>query len=341
MSVFGLALVRSTILSSLIRSALPGESSGTRILAVLVVVSGAASALVMNDTVAIIGAPLVITIARSCGVSPRPFLYALAFSVTTGSILSPIGSPQALIIANSGMGSPFAVFFRHLAVPTILSLGLVGAVVAIRWREVYRIRAQVPPVVDAHLTPRHQQAVLVAAAALVAMICSKVALVSLGGPQVPLVAIAVVPVVPLLVLSPQRAGLVKGADWRMLAFFASLFVVMRGVWEVELIHEYLVPSPGAGATRIMLEAGVMSQVLSNVPYVALVVPSFAAAGDAALMALAAGSTLAGNMLLLGAASNVIIAQQAELYGESLPFSEFLRVGLPLSLAQICVYALFL
>jgi Na+/H+ antiporter NhaD/arsenite permease-like protein len=59
------------------------------------------------------------------------------------------------------------------------------------------------------------------------------------------------------------------------------------------------------------------------------------------MALAAGSTLAGNLTILGAASNVIIVQNAEKQGETLTFAEFARVGVPLTLLQMAVYWVFL
>jgi Na+/H+ antiporter NhaD/arsenite permease-like protein len=55
------------------------------------------------------------------------------------------------------------------------------------------------------------------------------------------------------------------------------------------------------------------------------------------MALAAGSTIAGNLTILGAASNVIIIQNAEKQGETLTFWEFARVGLPLTILQVAVY----
>jgi Na+/H+ antiporter NhaD/arsenite permease-like protein len=55
------------------------------------------------------------------------------------------------------------------------------------------------------------------------------------------------------------------------------------------------------------------------------------------MALAAGSTIAGNLTILGAASNVIIIQNAEKQGATLTFFEFMKVGLPLTILQVLVY----
>ncbi|MFW9968425.1 MAG: anion transporter, partial [Candidatus Thorarchaeota archaeon] len=59
------------------------------------------------------------------------------------------------------------------------------------------------------------------------------------------------------------------------------------------------------------------------------------------IALAAGSTIAGNMLILGAASNVIIIQNAEKRGETITFIEFAKIGIPLTLLQILVLVIFL
>jgi Na+/H+ antiporter NhaD/arsenite permease-like protein len=60
-----------------------------------------------------------------------------------------------------------------------------------------------------------------------------------------------------------------------------------------------------------------------------------------MFALAAGSTLAGNLTILGAASNVIVIQNAEKHGETLTFLEFLRFGVPLTLIQSGIFTLFL
>ena len=55
------------------------------------------------------------------------------------------------------------------------------------------------------------------------------------------------------------------------------------------------------------------------------------------MALAAGSTIAGNLLILGAASNIIIIQNSEKKGETISFLDFARVGIPLTVFNTAVY----
>ena len=83
------------------------------------------------------------------------------------------------------------------------------------------------------------------------------------------------------------------------------------------------------------------QIISNVPFVALFQPLLINPSAQDLMALAAGSTIAGNLFILGAASNVIIIQNAEKSGETLTFLDFARVGVPLTALNVFVYWIFL
>lgn len=60
------------------------------------------------------------------------------------------------------------------------------------------------------------------------------------------------------------------------------------------------------------------------------------------MALAAGSTVAGNLFILGAASSIIIIQNAEKRkGETITFMEFAKVGIPLTMLNVIVYYIYL
>ncbi|MDE1823180.1 MAG: anion transporter, partial [Candidatus Micrarchaeota archaeon] len=60
------------------------------------------------------------------------------------------------------------------------------------------------------------------------------------------------------------------------------------------------------------------------------------------IALAAGSTIAGNLFILGAASNVIILQSAEKrYGQTLSFMDFAKIGSVVTALNVIVYWLFL
>ncbi len=76
-------------------------------------------------------------------------------------------------------------------------------------------------------------------------------------------------------------------------------------------------------------------------FVALYLPLIPGEPVKGMMALAAGSTIAGNLFILGAASNVIVIQKAELENETLTFLDFAKVGVPLTILNILVYMVFL
>lgn len=147
----------------------------------------------------------------------------------------------------------------------------------------------------------------------------------------------------MLLLSPRRSAILRMIDWPTLVFFAAMFVLMESVWQTGFFQQFVLAGGLTKVPALLATSVVFSQFISNVPFVALFLPMVLVAGGtpAQLMALAAGSTLAGNLTILGAASNVIIVQNAEKQGETLTFYEFARVGVPLTLLQMAVYWVFL
>jgi Na+/H+ antiporter NhaD/arsenite permease-like protein len=163
--------------------------------------------------------------------------------------------------------------------------------------------------------------------------------------DLPLTFVAAAAAAPLLLASRRRVELLRGLDWSTLVFFAAMFVLMRSVWDSGLFQAALDRAgPRLVEVPVVLAVSVAaSQLVSNVPLVAMLLPALASAGASAqaLTALAAGATIAGNLFILGAASNVIVIQNAERRGETLTFLEFARVGVPLTAINTLVYWLFL
>jgi Na+/H+ antiporter NhaD/arsenite permease-like protein len=303
------------------------------------------SALLMNDTLAIIGTPLVLSLATRFKISPSLLLITLAVAITTGSVMSPIGNPQNLLIAqDSGMTAAFVTFGSWLLIPTVINL-LIAFVVL---RLLYREEVSYQPVtydpqspVDASVTlpVRCSLAIilLLAAANIVASLLGAHMVITL-----PLIALGAA--APVLFFSGQRWTVLRGIDWATLVFFAAMFVLMESVWQTGFFQSFVDGSMVSSVPMILATSVLISQVISNVPFVALFQPVILQAGGgttAHLMALAAGSTIAGNLTILGAASNVIIIQNAEKQGQTISFIEFIRVGIPLTILQTAVYWFFL
>lgn len=305
---------------------------------------GLLSALLMNDTLAIIGTPLVLYFARMFDVSPKLLLLALAVAVTTGSVMSPIGNPQNLLIAlNGGLDNPFLVFLQYLLIPTLVNLLLAYLLLKYFYKSQFQglpLQIRREQIRDSELASLSRASFIL----LIILILLKIATVLLGvGSEFRLTYIALVSCLPIILLSSRRLEVMRKIDWQTLIFFAAMFVLMESVWSSRIFQNLLAGTDTdlTSVPAILTLSVLLSQLISNVPFVALFQPLLAGAAPRDLMALAAGSTIAGNLFILGAASNVIIIQNAEKSGETLTFMEFARVGVPLTAANLAVYWLFL
>ena len=309
--------------------------------------TGFLSALLMNDTIGIIGTPVMLLLARKHAMPAKPLLLALAFGVTIGSVLSPIGNPQNLLIAVQGnIPNAFILFFRWLLIPSIINLFVAFAFLRLYYRtdfhEAELSHSQEP-------IRNHELAWLskISLWIIVVLVGVKVISASLGADDfLRLTHIALAACLPILIASPRRWHIIRRIDWHTLVFFAAMFVLMESVWNTGFFQGILergqvdLHSPAA----LISVSVVVSQFVSNVPLVALMMPALlkSGVGTPGLLALAAGSTIAGNLSILGAASNVIIIQNAERRGkETIGFWEFLRIGAPLTIVNAFVYWVFL
>ena len=301
----------------------------------------------MNDTLAIIGTPVVLLVARKHEMSPKLLLLALAFSVTIGSVVSPIGNPQNLLIALNGkIDDPFGTFFRWLFIPTVINLFVVYIVLKYFYRSDFHdvpLKYSQEPIRNQELAFLSKLSIQMVAVLIVLKILSVVLRLNI---EFRLTYIALISALPILIGSKQRWIIIRKIDWYTLIFFASMFILMDSVWRSEFFQHVLVESKqDVTSTGMILSVSiVLSQLISNVPLVALYQPMLIHAGTVTkgFMALAAGSTIAGNLFILGAASNIIIIQNVENKSHyTITFLDFAKVGIPLTIMNTAVYWLFL
>lgn len=347
MFAIGQALEESGYLAHLSQRLFKLGTTAGSLMFIVVFGSGLLAAFLMNDTMAIVCTPLLLVLSRNSKIAAGPLLLALAFGVTTGSVLSPIGNPQNLLIALSGgIDNPFLTFIKYLAVPTIINLGVVYFMLKLYYPRFFRNPIQIPesaPVRDNKLAGLCKISLVF----LAFLIAAKIILVIVApGFEFRLTYIALISALPVLAGSRRRLEIIRRLDWSTLVFFASMFVLMASVWGSGVFQSALARLDlDLGGQGVVLGISVvLSQFISNVPMVALYLPVLKQAGSStgALMALAAGSTIAGNLTILGAASNVIIIQSCEnRCEETITFWEFLRIGFPLTVINVLIYWLFL
>jgi len=322
------------------------DSSDYLVLSILFGI-GTASAFLMNDTLAIVGTPVVLSLAKKHKMRPKLLLLSLAFAATIGSAMSPIGNPQNLLIAlNGNIRNPFIEFSRFLFVPTIINLFAAYFLLKLFYREEFHngtLNHFKEPIKDEKLAGLSKASLIL----IVFLVAAKILTVFLGIKiDFRLTYIALISALPVLLLSPRRFEMVKKIDWHTLVFFAAMFVLMQSVWNTGFFQSIIagLNINITSVAMILVVSVVLSQLISNVPLVALYLPMLLHVGASTkeMIALAAGSTIAGNLFILGAASNVIIIQNAEKKeGETLTFLEFARVGVPLTIVNVAVYWVFL
>ncbi len=344
--VIGQALEDSGYLSHISYRLFRRAKSLNRLVLYILFGMGLLSALLMNDTLAIIGTPVVLSLARKTNTQPKILLFSLAFAVTIGSVMSPIGNPQNLLIVIHGnVTNPFVTFLRFLLVPTLINLFLAYLLLRLFYRKHFHSQ---PSTYTQELIKDPRLAMLsrVSLMLLVVLVIAKITITLLGLEiDFRLTYIALIAALPVIVFIPKRPAILKRIDWYTLIFFAAMFILMQSVWDSAVFQSVINGANlNLSSTGVILAASVLlSQVLSNVPLVALYLPVLAKIGAATkeMMALAAGSTIAGNLSILGAASNVIIIQNAEKRtGATLTFFEFVRIGVPLTIINTLVYWLF-
>lgn len=346
MFVVGESLAESGYLRHLSFMIFKRAKSTDGLVLIIIFVMGFFSAILMNDTLAIIGTPLVLYFAERHDIEPKLTLLALCFAITTGSVMSPIGNPQNLLIAIGGnLPSPFATFIKYLALPTAINLFLAYIVLKVFYGRAFHAL----PLVHLREAIKDRRLATLSMVSLIIVAVLIVVKAALGlmaiGVDFKLTYIALLAALPPIIFSHKRIKLIKGIDWHTLIFFAALFVLMESVWASEPVQAVIYRFGGAGASigAVLALSVAVSQVVSNVPFVALYLPTLTAngAGVKGMMALAAGSTIAGNLLILGAASNVIVIQSAERRGATLSFVEFAKAGAVMTAINLAVYWAYL
>ncbi|MDD1709540.1 MAG: anion transporter [Methanoregulaceae archaeon] len=342
MFVVGVAVQESGFLSSLSHRIFSRAKNPDQFLLLLIMAMGLFSAVLMNDTIAVIGTPLVIALACTWGIDRKGALLALCFAITIGSVTTPIGNPQNFLIASyADLGDGFTPFLVHLGIPTLINLVLAWVVVRTFYppSKEYCMPVQPEPVRD----PGLARLAALSLGIILVLIGLRIVGGFIGYNPLPLMVIALAGAAPLLIMSPRRGELVRKVDWYTLVFFAALFVLMQSVFDTGFFQSAVDIKAVTPIPVIMIVSVVISQFISNVPFVALFQPLIIQQGMSveAILALAAGSTIAGNLTVLGAASNVIVIQNAERQGVTITFLEFLKLGLPLTIVNVIIYSVFL
>ncbi|MFC0402306.1 SLC13 family permease [Paraburkholderia rhizosphaerae] len=345
--------------------------SGRRFLLLLIVIVAPLCAFLPNATTVILLAPIIVRVATALEVDIVPPLILSAIVSNAAGLLTLVGDPATFLVGSS-IGMTFVEYLRRVSAGAILTLVVVPPLLPFLMRDIWNVRRTLPAFAHRARITRPVYAGL-SLAVLVAMMALFVFGEDLPGRIVPPVVALIASALALLVgyvsrIEPTESVL-RDVDWKTLLFLACIFCVVQAMVKTGLLQVMSASLYQLFGARLPLVAlalivgiGVLSSLLANVPVAAasiVMVKGYLVAAefvpDIALsdrfsawpavtlpvfIAMMFGATLGGNATLVGSAANIVTAGICSREGKPVTFARFLRYGLPVTIAQLAVSAVY-
>jgi Na+/H+ antiporter NhaD/arsenite permease-like protein len=312
--------------------------SPSHLLPGVIFTSGILSAFLVNDVVCLVMTPLLLKICQQFSKRPIPYLLALATASNIGSTATITGNPQNILI-----GSISGISYRYFlaALAPVALIGLFIDWMVLHW--LYPNRdgvADLKPATDTRQIDTISRRQLAFPLTILALVLAGF----IAGLSPALVA-AMGGAVLLIRRSVHPEEIYKEIDWPLLVFFIGLFLIIGAAEQAGVAQQMLAVAERMNLHNTWIFAGVvalLSNLVSNVPAVMLLkglVPQFQNPSQFWLL-LAMASTLAGNLTVTGSIANIIVIEKARPEVE-ISFKDYLRAGVPVTMATLIVGVLWL
>ncbi|MFG2533086.1 ArsB/NhaD family transporter [Streptomyces sp. NPDC048516] len=322
-----------------------------RVMAMLIVITALASALLDNVTTVLLIAPVTLLVCERLALPAAPFLIAEVLASNIGGTATLVGDPPNIIIA-SRAGLTFNDFLVHLAPLSAVLIVVLLALCRVMFRKTFvydeerAVEIMALEEREAIKNPRLLiQGLVVLALVVAGFVLHPVlhyapSIVALLGAGL-LVAIS----------SAETSEVLAEVEWPTLAFFAGLFIMIGGLIDTGVISEvskalaHVIGSNElAGSMTLLSASAVLSGVIDNIPYVATMAPitsdlvhNMGGGSDHVMWwALALGADLGGNATAIGASANVVVLGIAERNRQPISFWQFTKYGLIVTAATVAL-----
>lgn len=322
-----------------IRSVRLSRGEPLRLLLILSLVTAVLSALLDNVTTVVLITPITLSIAGRLGISPMPFLISQILAANIGGTATLIGDPPNILIGSAAR-LDFGAFLVNLGPVTVL----VFLAFVVLMRVAFRHSLQVPDArkeAALELTEAGtitDRPLLVRALVVVGFTMVGFLGHSALGLEAGTVALLGATILMLVGgLDPHEAF--REVEWSTLFFFVGLFVLVESVVHVGIVGgfaDWLAKASGGdigiASIGLLWFSALASAIIDNIPYTATAIPVVQRLIESGLPAeplwwsLALGACLGGNLTIVGASANVVVANRATRAGHPIRFFEFIRYG---------------
>jgi len=306
------------------------------LLAAVIAVVGALSAVFSNDVICLAIAPVLADACLERRLDPVPYLLGLACAANVGSAATLIGNPQNMLIGQV-LELSFAGYFLEAIAPVLLGLAAVWAILAWQTRGRWRTVLDDPPPERRREDAPYDRWQTIKGLGVACALVGAFLFSDLPRDVVALVGAGLL-LMSRRLHSNKMLGLV---DWELLVLFIGLFVVNHALAQTGLTEQAVAALTNAGVplaeSRPLFAATlVLSNIVSNVPAVMLLLPVATEPFSGPMLALV--STLAGNLLIVGSIANIIVVDAARRRGIAIDWRSHARAGVPVTLATLAITA---
>jgi len=327
------------------------------VLAIFVVITAVASALLDNVTTVLLIAPVTFLVCDRLALNPVPYLIAEVLASNIGGTATLIGDPPNIIIGSKA-GLSFNDFLVNLG-PFILVL-LVVFVAVCRWMFRDAFHSDPDRVAEVMALSEREaienRKLLAQSLGVLVLVLAGFTLHTVLHAQPSVVALLGAGLLVLVsrITTPQALA---DVEWETLVFFMGLFVMVGALVKtgvIDVVARALATATGGhllvAAMALLILSAVMSGIVDNIPFVATMTPVVAGlvadehgspGAHALWWALALGADLGGNATAVGASANVVALGLAKRNGTEITFWQFTRYGAVIAAISVVLAAPYL
>ena len=353
------------------RYLLATQGSGKRFLLSLFLLVGPLCAILPNATTVILLAPIIIRVALALEVDFVGPMVITAIISNSAGLLTLVGDPATFLVGSS-IGMTFNEYLRNVSLGGLISVLTLVPLLPWLFKDLWRVKRSLPA--DLKATPLERPLLCMFALLILALMVLLFLFGDLLPTKVAPPAVAIIGATLALLLIYESkvepvTKVLQDVDWRTLLFIIALFCLVEAFTKTGILQsmsQNLYTWFGTNLILISLVilavVGFSSSLLANIPVVAamlLMVKGYLVTAEfvpeqalvaafvnwpphllPVFVAMMFAGTLGGNATLIGASANVVAVGICASHGKRVSFLTFMRYGVPLTICQLVVSALY-
>ncbi len=344
--------------------------SGKRLLLLIFALLLPLNAFLPNATVVILVAPIIIRVCQALKVDFVGPMIVTAIISNAAGMLTLVSDPATFLVGRA-IGVSFIDYLQMVSLGGLLAALVVVPFLPRLLPQVWNVQVALPP--SAPVAIKYPGFLVLSLLVVLMMVALFIIGESLPTrivpPQVAIIGASLALLVVYSVRIEPVGEVIRDVDWKTLVFLGAIFTLVQAFIKTDLLQGLSIQLYHWFGTEFTLVAlvtlfsiGTIGFVVANIPLVAtalVMITGYLVAAEAVpetalaagftgwpnatlpvFVAMMFGGTLGGNATLIGASANIVAVGICATQGHRVSFMQFLRIGLPITVVQLSVGALY-